>query len=238
MKKIIVIVLGVVLAAFLSFRKPALSGEQHVNGKAENAIVFLHGYTQSGRRMQEISEHIKGLFPNTVFYFPNGPERAPFGEYQWFGVPLLSIESIDEKSYAGMMSGAMDNVELILDLIDDIHAKQKISYEKISVVGFSQGAMMAVLTGLMSEKPLKKVVSLSGIPVLFTPDFQRGMIKNKPQVLLIQGTDDRVIPPESLYLTSQTLNEAEIKYKADEIRGMGHMINEEVMNKTSDFIRN
>ncbi len=237
MKKYLLVLLMVVVGFFFMSRNSALSVQTMVNGNPQKALIMLHGYGQSGAKMQHLAEQLKPLFPNTIFYFPNAPERAPYRGYQWFSLPILNIENITEKDYQNMMSGALESVELVEDMIEEIHKKQNIAYENISVAGFSQGGMMAVLTGLLSPNRLPKVVSLSGVPIIFTEDFKADMVSNKPQILLVQGTNDRVVPPESLNMSQKTLQQLGITPQLVEMRGLGHQIDGAVLQKMADFLQ-
>lgn len=204
----------------------------------EKALIIIHGYGQSGDKMQWMTDKLKKELENTAFYYPTAPDKAPHRGYQWFVIPVLGAEMVDIKMYKHMLNDAVDNVVVLHDLIDEIHKDLQIPYENIDVSGFSQGGLMALLTGLTNPHHIGKVVSLSGVPLLLTEDFGEDMIVSEPDILLIQGDNDQVIPINSIYMTKQTLEGLEISSQDETIRGMGHTINPRAQQKMIEFLQN
>ena len=210
----------------------------HIPENPKKAMIIIHGYGGDGHRLSWMTDVLKNAMPDTAFYYPTAPDNAPSGGYQWFAIPHLG-ERIKEKAlYDLMMTDALKNVRRIHYLVDEIHDDLKIPYENIYVSGFSQGGLMALLTVLTNNNHLTKAVSFSGVPLLFTSDFTKETIKNRAQILLIQGTADRVIPEDSLDMTSSTLYQLKIKPTIKEISGMGHQINSEAMKYMLEFVTN
>jgi len=208
----------------------------HIPDNPSSALIIIHGYGGNAHTLSWMTDKLKASLPDTAFYYPTAPDKAPVGDYQWFVVPYMGEKIADETMYQEMMKDALKNVSVIHQLIDDIHKSQNIPYDKIYVSGFSQGGLMAVLTGLTNKHQLTKVVSFSGVPVLFTPDFTPKNIVAAPDILLIQGDSDSVIPKDSLKMSAETLvsigNEPYIRV----IKGMNHSINSRAGQYLIDFI--
>ncbi len=203
----------------------------------EKALIIIHGYGQSGEKMQWMTDKLKKELENTAFYYPTAPDKAPHRGYQWFIIPIFGAEMVNIKMYNRMLNDAVDNVVFLHDLIDEIHKDLQIPFENIDVAGFSQGGLMALLTGLTNPNHIGKVISLSGVPLLLTEDFGENMIVSEPDILLIQGDNDQVIPINSIYMTKQTLDGLEISSQDETIKGMDHTINLRAQQKMIEFLR-
>ena len=136
-----------------------------------------------------------------------------------------------------MLANAVDNVAVLHDLVDEIHNELDIPYENIDVTGFSQGGLMAVLTALTNPNHIGRAVSLSGVPLVLTDDFNADMVVSEPDNLLIQGTNDKVIPANSIVLTQNTLESLGLKPATAEIRGMGHQVTPRVLQYLIEFLQ-
>lgn len=203
----------------------------------KKALIIIHGYGQSGDKLQWMTNRLKNELKDTAFYYPTAPDRAPHRGYQWFVIPVFGAEMADIKMYERMLNDAADNVVVLHDLVDEIHNDLQIPYKNIDVAGFSQGGLMALLTGLTNPNHIGRVVSLSGVPLLLTEDFGEDMIVSEPDILLIQGDNDQVIPINSIFMTQQTLEGLGFQPQAETIRRMGHEINPRAQQKMIEFLQ-
>lgn len=237
MKKIIKIFLALffMLYSTKSFCSELIS---HIPENPNKALIMLHGWHQSGRGVSWLTDRLKNDFQDTAFYYPTAPDNAPGGGYQWFVIPGFGSSMSEEKIYGKMMSSALDNVEVLYDLIDDIHKTQNIDYENIHIAGFSQGGFMAILAGLTNNEQIGKVISFSGVPILFTKDFKNKDIISKPEILIIQGDNDQVIPIDSFSLTEQTLKSVNVPSTVKLIKNMPHIINSQALDYFIEFLKN
>lgn len=96
---------------------------------------------------------------------------------------------------------------------------------------------MSILTSLTYHHQIGKVISFSGVPVKLTKDFTKSSIKSSPEVLIIEGTSDNIIPKESYKITSQTLDILNIPYSLKIIPNMPHTINQEAINSAISFLK-
>ncbi len=172
------------------------------SGAAKQLVVFLHGYGANGDDLISLGREWQSLLPDAAFVSPNAPEPIP--DYpmgrQWFG---LTFRDPDER-WRGVVKArpALD------DFLDAELARHKLPPSALALVGFSQGTMMALHTGLR-RPALAAIVGYSG--VLVTPAKQElaaaaaGEITVKPPVLLVHGDQDEVIPAQALFMSAQGL---------------------------------
>ncbi len=109
----------------------------------------------------------------------------------------------------------------------------------MALVGFSQGTMMALHTGLRRAQPPAAIVGYSGIFVLpddAAPDAVAADIKSKPPVLLIHGDQDELIPVQALMMGSQALASLEVPVEWHISPGVGHGIDQEGLRHGGEFL--
>ncbi len=228
-----------VLAIFMLLQSNvclALEVISHIPENPQKALIMIHGYGQSGERMQGLAATLKETMPDTALYFPTAPENAPFGGYQWFVLPVIGTDMITIDKYKIMLKSAVKNVDVLHDLIDDIHKDLGLPYDYIDVAGFSQGGLMAVLAAITNQNGIGRAVSLSGVPLIFTENFAAGDIKAKPDILLIQGGADDVVPPESIDMTQKTLQSIGMEPQLVKVPGLRHRVTPQVLEYLTEFL--
>lgn len=150
-------------------------------------VVLLHGYGSDGNDLIALGAHWQQALPEALFVSPNAPDPCaenPFG-YQWF--PLDLDRTISR------VAGAPLAREVIADFLIDLWAQTGLSARDTVLVGFSQGAMMALHVGLLLDQAPLGIVSFSG--ALIPPDGFESGLGTKPPVCLIHGDLDQVVDP-------------------------------------------
>lgn len=191
-----------------------------VSGEIRSAVVFLHGYGANGADLLGLADPLAEHLPDTLFLSPDAPEDcagSPMG-FQWFPIPWIDGSS-EEESKAGLERAAAD-----LDaFLDGIMVDEDLLPEQVMVLGFSQGTMMALHVLPRREDAVAGVVAFSGR--LLEPELLADEAQCKPPVLLIHGDQDDVVPPQSLPLAAEALQEAGWKEVfAHVMKGTGHGI--------------
>jgi phospholipase/carboxylesterase len=116
----------------------------------------------------------------------------------------------------------------VLDAFLDIElARHGLDNSKLALVGFSQGAMLALHAGLRRASPLAAILGYSGEFIF--PDGQGGLAAQPPAniappILLVHGSEDDVIPAEALFLSAEKLAKANIPCQWHLTVGLGHGI--------------
>ena len=157
-------------------------------GSPKTIIVLLHGYGADGRDLIDLGRRWAPLFPDALFVAPNAPSACgqnPHG-FEWFP---LAVDRI-----AGRIEGAKTAAPAILEFLADLWAQTGLGAADTFLIGFSQGAMMALHVGTSMPEQLKGIVSFSGA---FVPanGFESGRFA-KPPVALIHGDRDPVVEPQ------------------------------------------
>ena len=201
------------------------------SGKAKQMVIFLHGYGANGDDLLNIGEEWAAELPDAVFIAPNAPdicEASPMG-YQWF-----SIREIDGKSFE--RDRLVETVAPVLSAyIDEQLQKWGVPESQLAVVGFSQGAMMAMYTMPRRKAPCAGVIGYSGI-LLDAGGLNKPGIVKMP-VLAIHGDADTIVPPKYLALVQRGFEAAEFDVETIMRPRLGHGIDQFGLVRGVEFIK-
>jgi phospholipase/carboxylesterase len=201
------------------------------SGQADSLVVFLHGYGADGADLLGLADPLAQHLPNTAFAAPDAPTPCvanPMG-WQWFPIPWLDGASEEE------MRAAMAESALALDAWLD-HAAQAhdLGPERIVIVGFSQGTMMALHVLPRRAQAVAGIVGFSGR--LLDPAALASQARARPPVLLVHGDADEVVPPDSLPQAAEALTGAGFEVYTHMARGLGHGIDPEGLGLALQFV--
>ena len=194
-----------------------------------NAIILLHGYGGDGKDISMLTLNWKRFLPNTVFLCPDGHEICsinPSG-FQWFDL------SKDDPAY---ILNESDKAERkLLKFIGEVKEFFNLDSSKICLSGFSQGSMMCINLGLISDENYACVVGFSGKIINKEDLFKRK--KSNTKYLLIHGDLDEVVMPTSLLEAKDFLLRNNIDVQTKMIKNCGHSIPVEASSLALNFIK-
>ena len=182
----------------------------------ENAIILLHGYGGDGQDISMLSLGWRRHLPNTIFICPNGHEKCtinPSG-YQWFDL------SKDDPEYILNESKKAEN--RLNRFINEIKNEFNLENDKICLSGFSQGCMMSLNLGLISDQRYNCIVGFSGKII-----NQEYLIKKKnvdADILLIHGDADVIVSPNFLLEAKDFFIRNSVNIETRLIKNCGHHI--------------
>lgn len=211
---------------------------------AKSAVIFLHGYGSNGDDLIGLAPFFAQGLPNTVFYSPNAPEPWEggfFGGRQWFSLAGYDPEALRRNAanvagiYDKMFEGAVKASGFLNQYIDDVMAYHALSANKVALIGFSQGTMMALHTGLRRAETLAAVVGFSGAMVGVSKLPTE--LKSRPPILLVHGEADPVVPIEALGEIKKALAANNIPFEALTVPGLQHGIDPTGANRAAAFLK-
>jgi phospholipase/carboxylesterase len=203
------------------------------SGAARQLIVFLHGYGADGNDLIELGRVWQPLLPQAAFVSPHAPEPcegAPMGR-QWFA---LTFRDPNER-WVGVNKAA----PVLVRFIDAELARHGLPPSALALVGFSQGAMMAMHVGLRRAVPPAAIVGYSGLLVLPPDDNLDSFaaeIRSRPPVLLVHGDQDDLIPAQALFQAAQGLAALGVPAEWHLSAGVGHGIDPEGLRHGGEFL--
>ena len=194
----------------------------------KNAVILLHGYGGDGKDISMLSLNWKRHMPNTIFICPNGHEVCqinPSG-FQWFDLTK------DDPDYILEQSIKAENK--IQNFINEIKQEFNLTNNKICLAGFSQGCMLSLNVGLITEEKFSCIVGFSG--KIIDQNNLKGRVKNFSDVLLIHGDADQVVPSTYLLEAKDFLIRNGINVQTLLIKNCDHNIPMEASSTALNYI--
>lgn len=200
-----------------------------LSGKADSLVVLLHGHFANGEDLIGLADLMGESLPGTAFAAPNAVEPMAYPgppAYRWF-----ELTRRDPEEY---IAGTRAAAPVLDSFLDAELQRLDLPPDRLALVGFSQGTMMALHVGLRRKAAPAAIVGLSG--VIAGADKLRDEIACRPPVLLMHGSDDEVIPVGALYLTREAISKAGAPVEAHVCKGLGHGIDDQVIERTAGFL--
>lgn len=196
---------------------------------ARHLVLLLHGVGADGQDLIELGTQMRRFLPDAGFVAPDGPEpcdMAPMGR-QWF--------SLRDRTWKAMIGGARRTMPLLDAHIDALLAESGLTPDRLALVGFSQGTMMALQTALRRPEPVGAVVGFSGM--LLAPGDLAAEIRSRPPVLLIHGERDDIVPFQAMAEAQEALQAAGVAVEAFARPGLGHAIDPAGIMRAIAFLK-
>ena len=195
-------------------------------GAPRQLVILLHGLGADGNDLISLAPHL-GL-PAAEFMSPHAPfpcDMAPMGR-QWF--------SLRDFGGAAMAAGARAAAPILDAFIDQALAARGLSDDRLALLGFSQGCMMALHVALRRAAPCAAVLGFSGL--LVAAETLAEEVRARPPVLLVHGDADEVVPARALSHAEAGLRAIGVRVEAHMRPGLGHGIDPEGLALACDFL--
>lgn len=150
-------------------------------------LLLLHGY---GSNEEDLFSFASELPEAYYVISVRAPHDMYYGSFAWYAIDFTA----DEKRFSNLAQ-ARESRELIRRFIDELPSAYAIDPEAITLVGFSQGAILSYAVALSHPEKVKQVAAMSGY---LNPDIMaEGFEKNefgKLRFFISHGAVDQVVP--------------------------------------------
>ena len=194
-------------------------------GKAVYLVVLLHGMGSDGQGLIDIALNWQPTSPKAEFVAPHGPFACDGGR-QWFNTETQSLEA--------QLAATREAAAILDTYLDELLAARRLDDSHLALLGFSQGAALALHVGLRRQKPIAGIVAFSGS--LPFPELVPEEMRIKPPVLLVHGEADPIVPFESMRTTKDALKALDVPVRALKRPGLGHAIDDDGVIAADDFL--
>ena len=203
--------------------------EKKTGDSCENILIWLHGLGADASDFFTFTEVLS--LKQTLFVFPNAP-ICPVTINQgmkmrsWYDITSLDIK---EGTHHQDLENSVSQIE---DLIAN-YLKQGFSPEKITLGGFSQGAVVSLALGYKNKHKIAKIVGFSG----YLADFPLNKTQRKPKILLSHGVADSVIPISYGRMAKNILQKEDFFVQWEEYP-IEHSVCQEQIKSLETFLKN
>ncbi len=198
------------------------------SGNAPKAlVVLLHGVGADGNDLIGLAHEWAPMLPDAAFLSPHAPfpyDMAPMGR-QWF--------SLQERTAAAIMAGIQSAEPVLNRFLDRQLAEHGLTDDRLALVGFSQGTMMALFTAPQRPQPCAAVVGYSGALFAARP---LETAPSKPPVLLVHGDADEVVPVQATINAGSALAAAGFEVQSEIRPGLPHGIDPAGLRLGGEFL--
>jgi phospholipase/carboxylesterase len=144
------------------------------------------------------------------------PGKTP-GTAKWFETEGKSPDEIE----AGIKEAAVS----LNTFLDEMLTKRHLQDGHLALVGFAQGADLALYVSLHRRKAMGSVVAFSA--TYSASDATAAEITSKPQILLVHGDADPVAPLDAMTKVKEALKTLDVPVKSMSRKGTGRMIDDD-----------
>jgi phospholipase/carboxylesterase len=182
-------------------------------------FIHLHGAGSSALAMTPIAERLAREYPQSVQLIPDGFDASDqaIGGRQWF-----SARAIDDATQPARIAAVMPR---LVALVQDAQRQFGLAPATTALVGFSQGAILAL-------EAAKLETSIAGRVIAFGGQFAVLPVAAPPVVVhLLHGKDDDVVPFRHAVEAATTIVAAGGDVTADVVPGIGHEPHPELVDR-------
>ncbi|RZL95592.1 MAG: esterase [Variovorax sp.] len=191
---------------------------------AAHLVLLFHGVGSSAANLVPLAEWIVKARPDAMVVSVAGPHPSGMGAgREWF-----SVAGVTEQNRPERVEQALP---LFRDTIAHWQRSSGVGPDNTTLVGFSQGAIMALEATQSDEPPALCVIALAGRfaqPVRRAPSTVR--------FHLIHGADDSVIRPGFSIEAAPALRQFGAKATVDVLPGLGHGIDVRVAKLVAGYL--
>ena len=197
--------------------------------KPKSAVILCHGYGGDGNDISILANYWRAHLPNTIFVCPDAPEKcaaSPTG-FQWFDLMDQTPEQVLSKSLVAESK--------LNKLIDEVKDKNNLLANQIVIGGFSQGCMISLQTGIKRKNTINSIIGYSG-RIIDTEHLGKNIV-SKPNVILMHGDIDQIVPVNSLLEAKDFFNKNNYKIESQIFKNCEHRIPTEGSSLGLQFIK-
>jgi phospholipase/carboxylesterase len=180
-------------------------------------VILCHGLGADAFDLIDLAPSWQHACPDALF----ASVHAPFSHDSGFGRQWWSVA---DRSPPVMEAGARTAAAYLHGFIDAELARLALPGDAYAIMGFSQGAMISLFTGLRHAVGPRAILAFSG--ALIGPETLAGELKNRAPVLLVHGEADEAVPVARSHEAEAALAAAQVPVEAHYIPGLGHGIDD------------
>lgn len=191
-------------------------------------LLLLHGY---GSNEADLFSFASELPEEYYVIAARAPYDLQYGSYAWYAINF----DANENKFSDHEQAKLSR-DLIAQFIGELVTNYPIDQNAISLLGFSQGAILSHAIALSHPEKIKKVIALSGYisEPIFEENYKNNDFSNL-KTFAAHGTVDQVIPVEWARKTKPFLDHLGIETVYNEYP-IGHGVSPQVFNDFRNWL--
>lgn len=190
-----------------------LTRESSKSGTKSPLILLLHGF---GSNEQDLFSFAEYLNKNATVVSLRAPITLFPNSYAWYNIYYNgSVKSYD-------IPAAKEVRDKLIKEIDFLVEKYNCDSKRITLIGFSQGAILGHSINQNSNGKIKNLIALSG----YVDKDLVNLNQNNTSIYISHGIDDDVIPFKESVETNDLLKENNIEFQFESFK-QGHGVSQE-----------
>ena len=133
---------------------------------------------------------------------------------------LLLCPTSSEQTWS--LENVREDLFKILTAINNLSEISSINSRKVLITGMSDGATFSMLAGLRKSTPFTHIAPFSGIMPASLARMSDDTLATDRPVFLVHGTEDRIFPVETAFLTKSELETLKVEVVLKTKKGLGH----------------
>ena len=197
--------------------------------KPKNAVILCHGYGGDGKDISILASYWRAHLTDTIFICPDAPEKcaaSPTG-FQWFDLMDQTSEQVLSKSLV--------SENKLNKFIDEVKDKNNLLANQIIIGGFSQSCMISLQTGIKRKDTINSIIGYSG-RIIDTDHLSKNIV-SKPNIILMHGDQDQIVPINSLLEAKDFFNKNNYEIESKIFNNCEHRIPTEGSSLGLQFIK-
>jgi phospholipase/carboxylesterase len=175
-------------------------------------FLLFHGVGATPDNLAPLGSRLAEAFPDAAVVSVPGPDSSDLGAgLQWF-----SVRGVTEANRAERVAATLDR---FVRAVQHWQQRTGVAAQATTLVGFSQGAIMALAASETAQPPAGRVVSLSGRYSELPQRTPAGV-----RLHFVHGDADPVIPPSHAQQAAHALQALGAPVTMDLVPGLGHGI--------------
>jgi phospholipase/carboxylesterase len=180
-------------------------------------VILCHGLGADAFDLIDLAPSWQHACPDALFAAVHAPLQhdSGFGRQWW---------SVADRSPPVAEAGARTAATYLHGFIDAELTRLELPDEAYAIMGFSQGAMISLFTGLRRPAAPRAILAFSG--ALIAPETLPAELANHAPVLLVHGEADEAVPVSRSHDAEAALIAAGVPVDAHYIPRLGHGIDD------------
>lgn len=191
----------------------------------QQLMLLFHGVGASPEHMQQAGSVLARSFPQALVVSVAGADASDLGQgFQWF-----SVQGVTEENRPQRVAAALPR---FVAAVEYWQQQSGLGHAATALVGFSQGAIMALEAAVASPALASRVLAFSGrfasLPAAALP---------QTTVHLFHGKSDQVIPYAHSIQAAEHLIALGSDVTAEIEPFVGHQLHEDLLEKAVEYLQ-